>query len=210
MGFGGQEMPPRAGAPTREKILDASEGLILEQGYAGTSIDQIIDAVGMTKGTFFYHFKTKNDLARALIERFAAADARLLRENLERAEKLSTDPLQQILVFVGLFLEMAEGLEEPYPGCLFASYCYESGHFDEETMAVVERGMLAWREALGAKLREAAEAHPPRAPVHLDSLADMMTVVFEGAFILSRTLKEPRAFAEQLRHYRQYLELLFA
>jgi TetR/AcrR family transcriptional repressor of nem operon len=46
--------------------------------------------------------------------------------------------------------------------------------------------------------------------VHLDSLADMMTVVFEGAFILSRTLKEPQAFAEQLRHYRQYLELLFA
>lgn len=203
-------MSPRAGAPTREKILDASEGLILEHGYAGTSIEQIIEAVGMTKGTFFYHFKTKNDLARALIERFASADARLLAENMARAEKLSNDPLQQLLVFVGLFLEMAEQLEEPYPGCLFASYCYESGHFDEETMAVVERAMLAWREVLGAKLRAAAEACPPKVTVDLDSLADMLTVVFEGAFILSRTLKEPKAFAEQLRHYRQYLELLFA
>ena len=37
----------------------------------------------------------------------------------------------------------------------------------------------------------------------------MLTVVFEGAFILSRSFKEPKIFAEQLRHYRDYLRLLF-
>jgi TetR/AcrR family transcriptional repressor of nem operon len=202
-------MAPRSGTATRERILDAAEGMILNQGYAATSIDQIIDRVGLTKGSFFYHFKTKNDLAQALIDRYSRADARLLNDNLARAEKLSSDPLQQLLIFVGLFLEMAEQLEEPYPGCLFASYCYESGLFDDEINDVVARAILAWRKVIGDKLRAAVEIHPPRVEFDVDSLADMLTVVFEGAFILSRSLKAPQIFAEQLRHYRGYLQLLF-
>jgi TetR/AcrR family transcriptional repressor of nem operon len=190
--------------------MDVAEGLILHQGYAATSIDQIIDRVGVTKGSFFYHFKTKADLARALIERYARSDHRLLHDNLKRAEKLSSDPLRQMLIFVGLFLEVAERLEEPYPGCLFASYCYESGLFDEEINGVAAAAMLEWRRAVGEKLRAASERHPLRADVDIDSLADLLTVVFEGAFILSRSLKAPKIFAEQLRHYRTYLQLLFA
>lgn len=202
-------MAPRSGAATRQKILDTAEAMILNQGYAATSIDQIIEKVGLTKGSFFYHYKTKNDLARALIDRYSRSDARLLNDNLARAEKLSPDPLQQVLIFIGLFLETAEQLEEPYPGCLFASYCYESGLFDEEIQTVVADAMLEWRKVIGARLRAAVDKHPPRIDVHVDSLADMITVIFEGAFILSRSFKEPKIFAEQLRHYRDYLRLLF-
>jgi len=202
-------MPTQAGAKTQIKIMDTAERLILERGFAATSIDQIIDEVGITKGAFFYHFKTKADLARALVERYAAADAKLLDDNLARAEKLAADPLQQVLILVGLFLEMAEGLEEPNPGCLFASYCYESGLFDEEIHRITASAILRWREILAARLRAAAEKHPPRAPVDTEGLADLLTVVFEGAFILSRALKEPGIFAEQLRQYRTYLQLLF-
>lgn len=203
-------MSPRSGAGTREKILDVAEGLILHHGFAATTIDQIIDRVGVTKGSFFYHFKAKNDLARALIERYARSDHRLLHDNLDRAEKLSSDPLRQLLIFVGLFLDVAERLEEPYPGCLFASYCYESGLFDDDINGVSAAAMLEWRKAVGEKLRAAADRHPPRIDVDLDSLADLLTVVFEGAFILSRSLKAPKIFAEQLHHYRNYLQLIFA
>ena len=203
-------MSPKSGIQTRERLLDAAQAAINEQGFAATSIDQIIERVGMTKGSFFYHFKTKNDLARALIERFAAADRQILTETVDRAEKLSDDPLQQLLIFVGLLLEVAEELDTtPQPGCLFASYCYESGLFDEETHSVIRDAMLRWRSVLGEKLRLAAERHPPRVEVDLDSLADMMTVVFEGAFVMARCVKEPKHFANQMRHYRTYLRLLF-
>lgn len=201
-------MATAAGERTRARILDTAEALILEQGYAATSVDQIIAKLKMTKGSFFYHFKKKDDLALALIRRYAAADAKLLEENLRRAEKLGNDPLQQILIFIGLFLETADALEEP-PGCLFASYCYESGLFDASIHGVVAGAILEWRGKLGEKLRAAAEKHPPRVPVDLDALADMLTVVFEGSFILSRTLKAPAIFAAQLRLYRTYLEILF-
>ena len=143
------------------------------------------------------------------MERYAELDARHLEDGLDRAERLSPDPLHQVLVFVGLFQERMEELTEPYPGCLFASYCYQTELLDEPTLEVVRRAMRTWRERLAAKLESAAERHRPVAPADPESLADMMTVIFEGAFILSKTLGEPEAVAAQLAHYRRYLELLF-
>ncbi|MBB3230227.1 hypothetical protein FHR97_001061 [Halomonas stenophila] len=70
--------------------------------------------------------------------------------------------------------------------------------------------MGTWRSRLGEQLRRVAERYPPRLEVDLESLADAITVVFEGAFIVSRTYREPAVVAQQLRHYRNYLDLLFS
>lgn len=190
--------------------MDAAEALILKQGFSATAIDAIIAEAGITKGTFFYHFDTKAALAQALVERFADYDLGYLEQNMRRAENLSRDPLQQMLIFIGLFIEGAESLSEPYPGCLFASFIYESGLFEDSTLGVITGAYTAWRERLGGKLREIVELHPPAEEVDLDSLAEMLTVVFEGAFIVSKTQREPEVVAEQLIHYRRYIELLFA
>jgi TetR/AcrR family transcriptional regulator, transcriptional repressor for nem operon len=188
--------------------MDAAEALILENGFAGTSLDTILERTGVTKGAFFHHFPSKTALARALVERYAAADRALLEESLARAERLSRDPLQQLLVFVGLIEEVATATD-PHPGCLFASYVYEAQLFDGETHAVMQRALLEWRDRLGAKLREVAAEYPPRLAVNLDVTADAMTAVLEGAFIISRLMREPGTVAGQLREYRNYLELLF-
>jgi TetR/AcrR family transcriptional repressor of nem operon len=202
--------PTAAAGTTRERLLDAAEEQINQVGFSATSVDQIIRSAGVTKGTFFYHFKTKNELARVLIDRFAAADQEFLRSSLERSEKLSDDPLQQLLIFVGLLVEMGEHLDaNPNPGCLFATYCYESGLFEAETHRVITNAFLTWRKRVGEKLRAAAAVRPPAVDVDLDALADMVTIVFEGAFVMSRTTDGRSIFADQLRHYRTYLKLLF-
>jgi len=205
----GEIMATKAGISTRERILDTAESLILHSGYAATSVDRIIEDVGITKGAFFYHFKTKNDMARALVDRNARLDLDRLDEYADRARKLASDPLQSLLVFLGLYLEVAEQMTEASPGCLFASFCYESGQFEGEVLDVIEDVILKWRAKLAAWLREAAEAHPPVRPVDPESLADMLTVVFEGAFVVARSIDSPRLFADQLRHYRTYVEILF-
>ena len=204
-------MPSPSPPPsTRERLLDAAEDGINRHGFAATSIDKIIEKVGVTKGAFFHHFKSKGELARALIDRFAAADRAMLEGGMERAERLSDDPLQQLLIFVGLLIEVADGLDATeHPGCLFASYCWEGELFDEETRGVIAEAIRGWRKVVGDKLREAAAAHPPVRGVDLDSLADMITVLFEGAFVLARSMDAGAVFADQLRHYRTYLQLVF-
>jgi TetR/AcrR family transcriptional regulator, transcriptional repressor for nem operon len=194
---------------TRTGILDAAEQLILEHGFAGTSVDTILTRTGLTKGAFFHHFPSKAALAQALVERYAAADAAHLEASMTRAERLTKDPLQQVLVFVGLYEEMADTLTSQ-PGCLFASYVYEAQLLTDETREVMREIVHLWRERLGGKLREVAERYPPRIEVDLDSVADGMTVALEGAFIVARMMGEPVMVAEHLRHYRNYLELLFS
>jgi len=199
----------RDGIATRERILDAAQNLILDRGYVGMTVDHVLDEVGITKGAFFHHFKTKDDLAKALLRRFANKDARIYAETRERAEKLSDDPLEQVLIFVRLFEEMFEGLTEPYPGCLFASYIYELQQFDDETRTLIHGSFMKWRELLKEKFEVIARKYPPRIQVDAASLADVFTVVLEGAFISSKALDEPQLIGEQLRHFRNYVELLF-
>jgi TetR/AcrR family transcriptional repressor of nem operon len=197
------------GIATREKILNAAQALILARGYVGMTVERVLDEVGITKGAFFHHFKTKDDLARALLLRYAGQDERIYLETRARAEKLSDDPLQQVLLFVGLFQEMFEGLTEPYPGCLFASYVYELQQFDEDTRALISSSFTKWRELLKEKFEAVARKYPPRIEVDAASLADAFTVVLEGAFITSKAVDDPKVVPGQLRHFRNYVELLF-
>ena len=200
---------PRDGAATRNKIMDVAQSMVLDVGLSGTSVEKVIEGAGVTKGTFFYHFKTKHDLAAALIERYADQDEHHFSDAMLKAEQLARDPLQQLLIFVGLFIEMTEQLEEPFPGCLYASYCYQSGAISSQSMAQVERMMHFWRERLGEKVKAVIGQHPPRIPVEAHQVADHVLTTFEGAFILSKVMKEPKLASEQLVQCRNYLELLF-
>lgn len=203
-------MPGTGRTPTRERLLDAAQESINRHGFSATSVERIIGLAGVTKGAFFHHFGSKNELARALIDRFAAADREVLETSMRRAENLSDDPLQQLLIFVGLMIEVGEELDAtPNPGCLFATYCFEGGLFEDDTRDVIAGAITLWRKEVGDKLRAAAAARPPRRRVDLESLADMLTTLFEGSFVLARSTDTRGVFVGQLRHYRTYLELLF-
>lgn len=199
----------RKGKDTRERILDTAQALILDRGFAGVSVDQIIQSLGLTKGAFFHHFRNKNDLARTLIQRYSDQGVELFGRTLARAKRLSDDPLQQFLILIGLYVELFEGLSEPYPGCLLASYVYELQQFDEETQAIINIEFALARRELTELIGQIREDYPPRREVDSQSLADGFMSVFEGAFILSKSFNEPEITVQQLRHYKTYVELLF-
>ena len=201
---------PRDGTVTRNRIMDAAQQMVLNVGLSGTSVEKVIEQAGVTRGTFFYHFRTKHDLAAALIERYASEDEHHFQDFMAKAEQLARDPLQQLLIFVGLFIEMTEQLEEPFPGCLYASYCYQSGAISDDVMAQVERMMHFWRDRLGSKLEEVCALYTPRIPVAHHQVADHVLATFEGAFILAKVMREPKLASEQLVQCRNYHELLFA
>jgi TetR/AcrR family transcriptional repressor of nem operon len=199
----------KKGDDTRTRILDAAQAMILERGFAGVSLDQIIQGLGLTKGAFFHHFRNKNDLARTLIRRYSDQGVELFNSTLARAKRLSDDPLQQFLLLVGLYEELFDGLAEPYPGCLLASYVYELQQFDGETRAIINIEFELSRRELTKLLRATMAKYPPRRQIDAQSLADGFMSVLEGAFILSKSLNEPDITAQQLRHYKTYVELLF-
>jgi len=201
---------PKDGSITRNKIMDVAQQMVLEVGLSGTSVEKVIEKADVTKSTFFYHFKTKHDLAGALIERYASDDRDHFGEFMLKAEQLSRDPLQQLLIFIGLFIEMTEQLEEPFPGCLYASYCYQSGTISADMLETIAKMMHFWRERLSNKLEYIVKLYPPKIPVEHYQVSDHLLTTFEGAFILSKIMKEPKLASEQLIQCRNYIELLFS
>jgi TetR/AcrR family transcriptional repressor of nem operon len=197
------------GEITRTRILDAAQDMILDYSYSGMSVDGLIGRLGLTKGAFFHHFDSKSDLARTLIRRFADEGIAMLGEMLEHARRLSNDPLQQLLILVGLYVEEFEGLTEPYPGCLLAAYVYEMQQFDDDIRDIINTEFLAWREMLTAQIERIKLRYPPREEVSTEALADMFLSTFEGAFIMSKSLREPGITAEQLKLYRSFIAALF-
>ncbi len=199
----------RDGTQTRERILDGAEQLVLDQGFAATSIDAVLAETGTSKGAFFHHFPSKNHLARALVERYAAGDVAHLEEFMARAEAECDDPAEQLVAFVRLFEEAADRLVAAQASCLYVSFIYEKQLFDDGTNDLIVDAVLAWRARLLEKLEAAAALHPPKLSVDLLSLADQVFVAFEGAFILLRTTGEQSVMRRQLEHVRHYLTLLF-
>lgn len=200
---------PRDGAPTRERILDEAQRLVLERGFSATTVDAVLEATGTSKGAFFHHFPSKNHLGHALVERYAEADVAALEQFMAGAEAASSDPAEQLVAFVSLFEEAADELAREQAGCLYVSFVYEQQLVDESAHTTIVDAVIAWRERLAKKLEAAIAVHPPRVPVDVTSLADLVFTTFEGGFILARTLRDPSLLRGQLIHLRRYLELLF-
>lgn len=189
--------------------MDAAQKLILDHGFGGTTVDSIIELAGVSKGAFFHHFSSKAELAHALVTRYADVDIGNLEQTFDKAEGLSEDPLQQLLIFVKLFEQEIESLEEPYPGCLFASYLYQSGLFNDEILEIIRQWMLTWRKRVMEKLERIIQIYPAAREIDIESLADMLLVIFEGSFVLSQSLSDNEIIARQLSHYHNYLKFVF-
>ncbi|APO66856.1 TetR family transcriptional regulator protein [Rhizobium gallicum] len=199
----------RKGEETRTRILDVAEAAVLQKGFGGTSIEELIAETGITKSGFFYHFKDKNELAKALLNRYIENDERIYDEIFSRARDLVDDPLQSFLLGLKLLSELLSDLPNGHPGCLVATVCYYERLFDREIRETNRNAVLAWRHRFRGMFEEIMAVYTPREPVHIDHLADMVSSVLEGGIVLSRALKEPNMLAEQILMLRTFVKLLF-
>ncbi|MEQ8346577.1 MAG: TetR/AcrR family transcriptional regulator [Sneathiellaceae bacterium] len=200
---------PRRSTPTRLQILEAAESAVLAKGFSGTSIDELIAEVGISKSGFFYHFRDKTDLAKALLLRYVEQDKHILDGIQARAEELSDDPLHSFLIGLKLFAETLEDLPNGHPGCMVASICYHEQLFDREVRELNRQALLGWRDRFRAALERIAERYPPRIPVNLDDMADMVSVMADGGIILSKVTRDPAALPRQILLFRDFVKLVF-
>ncbi len=198
----------RAGSK-RERILEVAEEAILAKGFAATSIEEIITAVGITKSGFFYHFPDKSDLAKALVQRYIDQEEVLLDEMFQRADELHDDPLHGFLVGLKLLAEMMSDLPNTHPGCIIASVCYQDQLFNRDVVELSGSALLAWRKRFRERFELIAQHYPPKIPVDFDALADMMSGLVDGGIILSRILKDKDLLPKQVMLYRDFVRAVF-
>lgn len=194
---------------TRERLLACAETAILEKGFSATSIDELIAAVGITKSGFFYHFKDKSELAKALLQRYIDQEDVLLDDLFKRADELHEDPLHGFLVGMKMFAEIMADLPNGHPGCLVASFCYQEQLFNQDVRDLNTTAVLAWRARFRERLDLIAERYPPKTDVALDDLADMFSVLVDGGIIVSKVVRDKDVLPRQILLLREFVRATF-
>ena len=197
------------GERTRERILDVAYQSIVEKGFAATSIEELVEAAGITKSGFFYHFRDKNDMARQLFERFLNEDEAIFDTLEGRARELSDDPLQSLLIFLNLYAQMMDDMESLHPGCMVASVTYQERMFDPAVKQMNVDYLLRMRERFARWFSDIAAKYPASAEIDVEALADHLTTIVEGAIVMSKALYDPALMGKQTRLFRQHVKLLF-
>jgi TetR/AcrR family transcriptional repressor of nem operon len=198
------------GEDTRKKILDVAQDAVLTKGFDATSIDEIVATAELTKSGFFYHFRDKNALAHALIERHIQVEDQLFDEVFGRAKDLADDPLQVALIALKLLAELIEDMPNGHPGCIVATAVYQDRLFNPDVREANRRAVLGWRSRFRAMFDAIVEVYPANDAVDLDDLADMVSSVIEGGIVMARAVSEPSITARQIMLLRSYVRLLFS
>ena len=197
------------GDDTRNRILDAAHEAVVAKGFTATSIDELLAVTGVSKSGFFYHFRDKTELAKALIERYLDEDERVYDAIFARARDLVDDPLQVFLVALRFLAEAMADLPRGHPGCLVALSCYHERQFDGSVRELNRDGALMWRRRFRAMFDEIAAVHPPRMSVDGDDFADMVSTVLEGGIVMSKALDDPALLPRQILLLRDFVKLTF-
>jgi TetR/AcrR family transcriptional repressor of nem operon len=211
LGAGGPERHAAAATTTeshhesKAKFLDAALHVIRAKGYSATRIEDVCEAAGLTKGSFFHHFEGKEDLALAAADHFAAmADRAFATAPYQRI----ADPLDRLLGFVDFRSAILQGGLPDFT-CLLGTMVQEVYDTHPEIRAACERHISAHATAVARDVADAKKSYAPNARWSPESLALFTQAVIQGAFVLAKARHGPEVAAECLRHLRRYLETQF-
>jgi TetR/AcrR family transcriptional repressor of nem operon len=179
--------------------------VIRAKGYAATTVEDICQQAGVTKGSFFHHFKSKDDLALS-----ATAHWEAMTEGFFATAPYHkpTDPLDRLLGYVEFRGAILTG-ELPDYTCLLGTLVQETYATHPEIRAACDRGMSRHIAELTRDVEAAKKRYAPRARWSAESVGYFIQSLLQGSFVFAKAKQSPEVVRENLAHLRRYLQLLF-
>jgi TetR/AcrR family transcriptional repressor of nem operon len=190
---------------TRTKLLDASMSVIRAKGYSATTVDDICHAAGVTKGAFFHHFKSKEDLAVAAAEHWGSVTGGLFASAPYRS---LPDPLDRVLAYVDFRKAILQG-DLPEFTCLLGTMVQEAYETHPAIREACDKYISEHAAVVELDIAEAIQKYALHPDWTANSLALYTQAVLQGAFILAKAKHGPAIAASCIDHLRRYLEILF-
>lgn len=168
---------------TRAAIVAAADRLFYENGFASTSFADIAAAVKLSRGNFYYHFKSKDEILAAVI----ALRLERTRQMLERWEADGADAERRILSFIGILI--ANRAKIMRFGCPVGTLCNELAKLDHAAGADAARLFTLFRDWLTRQFRALghSEDEAARLAMHLlarsQGVATLASSIGDEAFI---------------------------
>jgi TetR/AcrR family transcriptional repressor of nem operon len=186
-------------------MLDAAVQAIRAKGYSAMTIDDVCLAAGLTKGSFFHHFKSKEALALAAAGHFAAMADSMFAQAPYRALH---DPLERLLGYVDFRMAILQG-RLPEFTCLLGTMVQETFESHPAIREACDAHISAHAAEVAKDIAEAKSRYAPDATWSAEGLGLYTQAVIQGAFILAKAKNGPEIAGECLEHLRRYLQMLF-
>jgi TetR/AcrR family transcriptional regulator, transcriptional repressor for nem operon len=191
---------------SKAKLLEATLKVVRTRGYTATRIEDVCAEAGLTKGSFFHHFKSKEDLALSAVAHwedftrgfFAAAPYHR-----------GADPLDRLLAYIDFRKSMLTG-DLPEFTCFPGTIIQEAYLMHPEIVVACEKNISGHARTLEADIDAAMQKYGVGDDWTAESLALHTQAVLQGAFILAKAKGGADVAVQSLDHLRRYFELLFA
>jgi TetR/AcrR family transcriptional repressor of nem operon len=181
---------------TKQRLIDAGLGMLLERGYNGLGIQTVLEVTGIPKGSFYHHFGDKEDFALQVIDQYMQGVHAGLDACLGDRERL---PLERIRRFFELTQEHYR--KEGYMGCLLGGLGQELSGVSEAFRHRIEECFTQIADRMALCLEEARQAGDIPADSNVRHLADSLVDCWEGAALRSRLRRDAKPLSEMLDFY---------
>jgi TetR/AcrR family transcriptional repressor of nem operon len=190
---------------SKSRLLDAALKVVRTKGYTATRIEDLCAEAGVTKGSFFHHFKSKDDLMLAAVAHWDAVTGGLF----ARAPYHDlADPLDRLLAYLEFRKELLAG-DLPDFTCFAGMITQEAYETRPEIVAACARNIAGHARTLETDIREAMRKYGVNADWSAESLALHTQAVLQGAFVLAKAKGGASIAADSIDHLHRYLTLLF-
>jgi TetR/AcrR family transcriptional regulator, transcriptional repressor for nem operon len=190
---------------SRTKLLDATLKVVRTKGYTATRVEDVCAEAGLTKGSFFHHFKSKEDLALAAAAHW---DAQATESFVGAPYHEPPDPVDRLIAYIDFRKEILTG-DLPEFTCFAGTIIQEAYRTRPELSAACERSIATHAKTLEADIRAAMRKYAVRGRWSAESLALHIQAVIQGGFILAKAKGSAAVAAESLDHLRFYIEQCF-
>jgi TetR/AcrR family transcriptional repressor of nem operon len=187
---------------SRTRWLDAALATIRRKGYSATTVDDLCAATGLSKGSFFHHFKGKEDLGLAAAQHWNDSTGALFAN---APYQQVADPRDRLLAYIDFRAALAVG-ELPDISCLLGTMVQETYTTHPAIREACREGIEGHAATLVATIAAAKARHAPRAKWTPESLALFTQAVLQGAFVVAKAAGEAQAAAPLIAHLRAYVQ----
>jgi TetR/AcrR family transcriptional regulator, transcriptional repressor for nem operon len=190
---------------SKTKLLNAALHVIRAKGYSATRIEDVCEAAGLTKGSFFHHFDSKEALGLAAADYWGEITGVLF---VVAPYHDPADPLDRLLAYVDFRKALLLG-ELPDFTCLVGTMVQEVYDTHPALREACNRSISEHAATLVPDIKEAMRQRSIKADWTAESLALYTQGTIQGAFILAKAQNSPEIAATCIDHLRRYIELLF-
>ncbi len=197
-------MTPQPLNQSRQKILEAAIDVVRAKGYAATTVDDLCAAAGVTKGSFFHHFKSKEEMVLAAVAHWGSWTDGIFAAAPYAAAPDPRDRLFGYLDFRRALLDHTV----PQFTCLMGTLVQETYDTHPDVRATCDRGMSSHVAALTRDIEAARLQYAPDAAWTAESVGYFIQAVLQGSFIFAKAKQNAEVARGNLAHLRRYLESL--